>query len=149
MSVWDAISIYHAPDIFLTQFNSAPVAARSLFAAHWCQSEVRNGGLHQFFSNSTGILAPEAIAAYQMIGMPKLASVIEAAARWFGSDYPRRREIREELLDSYETEHPEGWNRFHGSTTNFLLSLTRKTAAFAKRQMSTQPSRAADSDARH
>jgi hypothetical protein len=130
MSVWDAISIYHAPDIFLTQFNSAPVAARSLFAAHWCQSEVRNGGLHQFFSNSTGILAPEAIAAYQMIGMPKLASVIEAAARWFGSDYPRRREIRQELLDSCETEHPEGWNPFSRLDDEFFALIDQENGGF-------------------
>ena len=25
-------------------------------AAHWCQSEVRNGGFHQFFTNHTGDL---------------------------------------------------------------------------------------------
>src|SRR5687767_13179443 len=54
--VWETISIYHTPDIFLTQFNSASLASRTLFAAHWCQSEVRNGGFHQFFGNSTGVL---------------------------------------------------------------------------------------------
>ncbi|WP_369973953.1 DUF4375 domain-containing protein [Polaromonas sp. SP1] len=33
--------------------------SRHLFAVHWCQSEICNGGFMQFFANSTGVLAPE------------------------------------------------------------------------------------------
>ncbi|HEV2132983.1 MAG TPA: DUF4375 domain-containing protein [Terracidiphilus sp.] len=65
-----------------------------LFAAHFCLSEIHNGGLLQFFWNSTGIMAPEAIEGFQAIGMLELASVIRAAAAPLGAPYPRDRDDR-------------------------------------------------------
>jgi len=65
-----------------------------LFAAHFCLSELHNGGLLQFFWNSTGIMAPEAIEGFEAIGMLELASVIGAAAAPLGSPYPRDRDDR-------------------------------------------------------
>ena len=98
-TVWDAISIYEEPEIFLRQFGSAPVIARDLFAGHWCQSEINNGGHHQFFSNSTGILAPEAIAAFRTIGLPDVAMIVERAVSKLGSPYPRVRAARQRQLE--------------------------------------------------
>lgn len=63
--IWDTVSIYHGPKAFLEQFEAAPEASRTLFAAHWCQSEIDNGGLYQFFCNSTGVLALEAAEAFR------------------------------------------------------------------------------------
>jgi len=59
------LSIYDGPEVFLYQFRQLPPEVGHLLAAHRCQSEVRNGGFHQFFSNSTGVLAPEALAAFR------------------------------------------------------------------------------------
>ncbi len=98
--VWDTISIYDGPETFLEQFNAAPKASRVLFAAHWCQSEVKNGGFLQFFSNSTGVLAPEAVQAFTALGMPKTAQVLQAAMSLLGSAYPRCREDREEVIEA-------------------------------------------------
>jgi hypothetical protein len=106
-SVWDSISIYDGPAKFLAQFGAANVVSRTLFAAHWCQSEVLNGGLHQFFYNSTGVLAPEAAAAFDALDMPTTARV-RSAIGWFGSTFPRDREHRMEALDKYEAENPDG-----------------------------------------
>jgi hypothetical protein len=86
--VWDAISIYDGPEEFLAQFGAANAVSRTLFAAHWCQSEVQNGGLHQFFHNSTGVLAPEAAAAFDALEMPKTADVVRSAISWFGLEFP-------------------------------------------------------------
>lgn len=97
-TVWDEISIYEREKVFLAQYESAPNAARLLFAAHWCQSEVRNGGFKQFFMNSTGVLAPEAIEAFQKIDMPKLAQVIQDAVSLLGSPYPRAKSVRARIL---------------------------------------------------
>jgi len=69
-----------------------------LFAAHFCLSEVHNGGLLQFFWNSTGILAPEAIEGFRAIGMRGLASIVEKATRPLGAPYPRDREDRWDAL---------------------------------------------------
>ena len=46
---WERVDIHNGGDAFLRDFTRTPEAARNLLAAHWCQSEVRNGGLNQFF----------------------------------------------------------------------------------------------------
>src|SRR5437870_1993912 len=86
--VCDSISIYDGPARFLSEHAAAPTVARTLFAAHWCQSEVCNGGFEQFFSNSTGVLGPEAILAFHEIGMPLTSSLIANAAAYLGEPYP-------------------------------------------------------------
>ncbi|WP_164468170.1 DMP19 family protein [Caulobacter vibrioides] len=48
--------------MFLAGFSAVPTPSKHLLATHWLQSEVHNGGFSQFFSNSTGVLAPEAVA---------------------------------------------------------------------------------------
>ena len=51
---WDKISIYDGEAIFLQEFLAAPQAVQHLFAAHWLQSEVRNGGWGLFFFELDG-----------------------------------------------------------------------------------------------
>jgi len=102
--IWDEISIYDGEEVFQKQFERATSKQRNIFAAHWCQSEIRNGGFYQFFDNSTGILAPEAVEAFKAIGMPKIANVIEKAIGLFGSTYPRDKDKREEALRAFENQ---------------------------------------------
>jgi hypothetical protein len=56
---WDGVDIYEGPGRFLDDFKAVPARSAHLLAAHWCQSEVINGGFDQFFYNSTGVLAPD------------------------------------------------------------------------------------------
>ena len=100
--IWDKISIWDEPEAFLAQFNAAPEVSRTLFAAHWCESEICNGGFDQFFSNSTGVLAPEGVQAFRAIGMPATAAVIERAMAAFGPRYPRDRAERQGALEAIE-----------------------------------------------
>lgn len=102
--IWDAVSIYDGPDTFLRQFSQIPEHAGNLFAVHWCISEVCNGGFHQFFSNSTGVLAPEAAAGFRAIGMPETAAVVEQAMGRLPTPYIRDREDRQEALDGLDPE---------------------------------------------
>lgn len=97
--IWKQVSIHKGPETFLTQFNRLPQAVGDLYAAHWLVSEVVNGALPQFFSNSTGVLAPEAVAALKRMGLPKAAKIVEAAMTFFGDEYPRDRAARAELID--------------------------------------------------
>ena len=128
--IWDAISIYDGAATFLKQYEAAPEVARALFAAHWCQSEVLNGGLHQFFENSTGVLAPEALEAYRKLGMPRLAAVLEAAMAWFGSSYLREREDREEKLETLAAEHPDAWDPFDKLDEEFFDLIESEAGGF-------------------
>ena len=109
---WESISIYDGPKIFLSQFRKVTPQVGNLFAAHWLYSEVCNGGFHQFFSNPTGILAPEAVEGFRAIGLDDCAAVIEEAIQFFGKGYPREQEERSEILDSIEGSEEEEWNPF-------------------------------------
>jgi hypothetical protein len=105
--VWDKISIYDGPERFLLEFGKAPQKSRTLFAAHWAQSEIMNGGLGQFFSNSTGVLAPEAVEAFRELGMPRCASILSDSMRFFGETYPRDRTKREQIFERFFEENGE------------------------------------------
>lgn len=105
---WEAVSIYDGPETFLRQFSTLPVASKHLFAANWLISEVCNGGFSQFFFNSTGVLAPEAVQGLKEIGLPGLAAISEEAMAWLGPDYPRERDLRCDLLEAFEDVHGEG-----------------------------------------
>ena len=98
--IWEMVSIYGSPELFLHQFSKLSDVQQNLLAAHWCQSEVRNGGFHQFFSNSTGLLAPEAAAGFRAIGLPQCADLVDEGMKLFGDPYPREQEDRSEKLEA-------------------------------------------------
>jgi hypothetical protein len=102
--VWDVTNIYEGPDVFCETYNAAPKCARLMFAAHFCQSVVCNGGFHQFFFNSTGVLAPEAVESFREISQLEIASLLESAMRLLDHPYPRDRAERQQRL----AEVPEG-----------------------------------------
>jgi hypothetical protein len=95
---WDVFDIYNGLQGFESSIHNAPRSVVLLYAAHFCQSEVHNGGFLQFFWNSTGVLAPEAIEGYSVIGMPTLASLLKEAASVLGTQYPRERNDRKDAL---------------------------------------------------
>ena len=105
--IWKAISIYRDAETFSRQFAAVTEKQRVLFASHLAQSEIMNGGLGQFFSNPTGISAPEAAAAFEQLGMPKCASILKQAMLFFGDPYPRERKVREESFERVYEEFGE------------------------------------------
>jgi hypothetical protein len=127
---WDEISIYKGRRVFLSQFRGAPPAIRNLFAAHWVQTEVRNGGFLQFFENPTGVLAPEGIVGYQELGMPKTAQCVRAACAWFGRAYPRGQLERQRRLKREGASYDD--SPFDGIDARFYSLIDREGGGFAK-----------------
>ena len=105
--IWDTVSIYDGGEQFLSEFNKATEKQKNLFAVHWTQSEIMNGGLGQFFSNSTGVLAPEAVEGFKAIGMPKCSSILSGAMKFFGEEYPRESSARENIFNDFYELHGE------------------------------------------
>jgi hypothetical protein len=97
---WDG-----GPQKFLREFGRVPRELGHLYAAHWCQSEVCNGGFQQFFSNTTGLVAPEALEGFRAIGADQWAELLAEAMKRFGVRYPRDRSDRERAVR--ERQHPE------------------------------------------
>ncbi|MDM4767180.1 DUF4375 domain-containing protein [Pelomonas sp. SE-A7] len=117
--IWDEVSIYDGAERFSEDFEKLDRVAQALFAAHWCQSEVCNGGFGQFFGNSTGVLALEAVAGFEALGMQNVASVVRQAVSLFGSAYPSDRAAREEQL---EMLRHESLNELDGEFFSFIQS---------------------------
>ena len=98
---WDRVSIYDGPAQFLAQFALVPESIGHLYASHFAQSEICNGGMHQLFWNDTGVLVPEAIVGFRALKLDVLADVLGQAASAFGPLYPREYRKRREMLDTW------------------------------------------------
>jgi hypothetical protein len=127
---WEKIDIYRGPDVFLRTYSLTPPVVRDLFAAHFCESEVSNGGLHQFFINPTGVLAPEARDAFERVGFRVTAAVLAEAMAFFGNPYPREQEIRATRLEAIPGKTREKWDPFLALTEQFYKTLGPKHTPF-------------------
>jgi hypothetical protein len=129
-NAWETINIYDGEAAFLASTQPLPRPVVLLYAAHFCQSEICNGALLQFFWNSTGILCPEAVDGFRSIGMPETASIIESAAASLGSPYPRDREARWDamLIESGLSE--KELKDIFDKTPNQYLAFLEATKAF-------------------
>lgn len=96
--IWEKICPYDGPKKFRSTVASVSRAQGLLIAAHWCQSEICNGGFHQFFWNSTGVMAPEAVRGFKMLKMPGAARAVAEAMRMLGRKFPRARGARKRAL---------------------------------------------------
>lgn len=96
----EAVSIYDGRAVFLRGFEQLPEPTRHLLAVWWCDAEVCNGGFHQFFSNFTGVLAPEAAQGFRAVGLAECADLLENAMVKFGEPYPRDRAARRAALEA-------------------------------------------------
>jgi hypothetical protein len=123
--VGDSVSIYDGPERFLREFAVLSAKEAPLLAAHWCQSEVCNGGFEQFFGNSAGVLAPEAVAAFVSIGMPETSAVVARAMAWFDTPYPRERSTRNKALSTLGADSP-----FDALDTDFYQLLGTENGGF-------------------
>jgi Domain of unknown function (DUF4375) len=128
--IWNTVSIYDGGDTFLQQYGAAPEASRTLLAAHWTQSEVRNGGFGQYFSNSTGVLAPEAVLAFRQLGMPQTAAAVERAMSFFAVPYPRERGQREEALEAGFDAAGDDFDPFWEAEETFFESIEQENGGF-------------------
>ena len=128
--VWDTISIYDGASRFVSDYEAAPEVSRVLFAAHWCQSEICNGGFHQFYWNSTGVLAPEAADAFRKLGMPHTADLISESMSWFPTAFPRDRAVRQDLLDAHASSAPDADDPFDPIDDRFFKLLESEAGGF-------------------
>lgn len=147
---WEAVDIYADPEEFLRTLAPVPSANALLLAAHWCQSEIRNGGFHQFFTNPTGVLAPEALDGFAAIGRPDLASLLREAMSYFGAPYPRERVVRSPLWTGSKGNGARAgtpsWSRTRrsSSVSNERPSRQPRTATHRRRNEIRSPATARD-----
>ncbi len=101
--MWDALDFYEEPERAAKFFRSVSPAHGGMIALWWCRSEVCNGGFHQFFGNSTGMIWPQALDGFKLVGAVSHAALLEKALQVFpGGLPPLERNRREEFLELNE-----------------------------------------------
>ena len=131
MGYWVKVELYWQdlptddPSAYLRYLDRVPVSARALLTTYWVYSEVCNGGLHQLFTNSTGVVVPEAIVGFRSMALPEVAAIIAEAARFFGEPFPRDQARRIEALERYERGQTDSdnWNPFVELDERFYEAL--------------------------
>ncbi len=71
-----------------------------LYATVIFDGEVANGGLQQFFDNSSGALAPTVRDALQEMLLPEYADIIGQIIEGFGAQFPRNQIDRMDQIDN-------------------------------------------------
>jgi hypothetical protein len=71
-----------------------PIEQRTLLAMEFFNSEFSNGGVHQFFLNSSGAVAPDVYDAFRELGLDRQAAIYKRGLDMFGSKYPRDTQMR-------------------------------------------------------
>jgi hypothetical protein len=122
--IWDQINIYDGPDAFLSTYATAKPSTGAIYAAHFAQSEICNGGFHQLFSNSSGVLSPEAVQGFSLLGMDKTAALLKAAMETLGDPFPRDRPARQNTLKNVQKE------KLHQLDEAFFKEIDKENGGF-------------------
>lgn len=92
--MWNRVTVYYSARKWLSGLKGFTPEQGRLFALHYCHTEILNGGFFQFFWNSSGIVAPEALEGYEMLGLRDCADLLQRALAFFGEPFPRDRKQR-------------------------------------------------------
>ncbi len=86
--MWNQVDIYGDEAALAAGLSGATPGQRAVFSCWWYRSEVNNGGHHQFFSNSTGILWNEALEGLRRLEASGHAEVLQSAIEGFPESRP-------------------------------------------------------------
>jgi len=130
---FEAADIYGTPEELDETLLLLTPGQRALLAIHWCVSEVCNGGFDQFFANSTGILAAEALDGFRRVGATEYAAIVTEAMNVFeGGVVPLDREGRNRQLDSGADETSSILSKLDDRFYVDLESLTAIRAEYVR-----------------
>lgn len=95
---YEKLDFYGSREDWLKSCSGVPAEAVELYALHWAHLEIANGGIDQFFYNSTGTIAPEAVKGFERIGMSEAAEVLASSMKKLDMTYPLDREVRRDIV---------------------------------------------------
>jgi hypothetical protein len=104
-------------DDIARQLSVLPAQERNLIALSMFNMELEDGGVHQFFYNSSGDIAPEVLAAMVELGLVPQAKIFRRALAMLGEPYIRDNTLRRE-------------QRFDGKSPDWDKALSKLTDDF-------------------
>lgn len=119
--VYEAVNMYDGPEVLAAALAQLTAGQRALLAVHWCVAETVNGGFDQFLTNPSGLLADEAQAGFEQVGVPEAARLLAAARALFAArppepdpEAPAFDEAADaEAFDAYRAQHEPLEERFY------------------------------------
>ncbi|MGB2552936.1 DMP19 family protein [Campylobacter sp. MOP51] len=105
--MWGTISIYDGHEKYLQSAQNFTLEQRYLLAITWYFAEVNNGGHHQFFYNSTGIVWEDALNGFKRFGMNEYAANFQKVIDYCGGTISFDREERYRMLEILEENEEE------------------------------------------
>jgi Domain of unknown function (DUF4375) len=128
--IFEHVSFYDAFEIFQRDFANISDKQKILLATHWANSEICNGGFLQFFSNSTGMLAPEAVIGFRAIGLINCAELVHEACLMLGLPYPRARAECNKRIDDFTSMNVKGDYVFDDKDTRYFTLIDTENGGF-------------------
>lgn len=105
--MWQTINIYDGYEKYLQSAKAFTLEQRYLLAINWYFAEVNNGGHHQFFYNSTGIVWEDALNGFKHFGMNEYAANFQKVIDYCGGTISFDREERYRMLEILEENEEE------------------------------------------
>lgn len=102
--IWWLANIYDGPIAYEKSLERFSRPHRLVYAVCWYFREVNNGGHHQFYSNSTGIVWRDAIDGLNELGITRGASILRISADRLGGAPSLDRTERNEQLESHQPD---------------------------------------------
>jgi hypothetical protein len=94
-------------------YANSPAPVRHLWALELLDMELVNGGIHQYFFNSSGNLWPDALEGLEQAGYAQSAAAFRKGVAVFGPEGPStNRTVRFKQLDSLSKSNQAELNRF-------------------------------------
>lgn len=134
--VWWNANFYGDLAVYEESLRAFSRPQRLVWAVLWYRSEVHNGGHDQFFSNSTGMVWPDALEGLAKIGRPDLERILSEAIRRFRTPPSRERDEREGQLADVEVGFrdldEELWEhcRVHSLSESLMAYIRSQPEAF-------------------
>jgi len=113
---------------------------RGLLAVDWLSKEVYNGGIDQFLTNTTGVLAHEALEGFRMMGRERYAKILAPVFQLFpGGRVPKDHEERRAAVRALpEKTRKRVFSKFDEEFYN-LMEVDDPIAAHGMRYLESHP----------
>jgi hypothetical protein len=112
--------------------SDVPRDIQLLWATSYGKADIDNGGFHQFFTNGTGVFAPEMVEWFDRAELNDTAAIVRSAIAVFGDTYLRSQTARQHFLQGFVGKSRAEWDPFYSMDDPFYASLPYDTKEFDK-----------------
>lgn len=119
--MWDDLPYSNAKQLS-SFFSEITEGQKALISIDWCQKEIRNGGIRQLLSNSTGNLVPYAVEGFHLIGAEIYADILDKVVRLLGSSLPSTENGRKKALKELSGKEKEQLKELDDSFFRLIIS---------------------------